>query len=49
MSDGVTKGHQYDFVADSEAKTHDIMVEPSAPSKDVIYEDINDENIYEEL
>ena len=65
-ADDVTEGRQYDDVAEGDAKSGDVTVavddvtaEPSAPTKDAIYADLNkvnisekynsEENIYEEL
>ena len=53
-ADDVTEGRQYDDVAEGDAKSGDVTVavddvtaEPSAPTKDAIYADLNKENISE--
>ena len=51
-----TEDQQYDDVLDSEAKSNDVTIEvddeiteASAPTREEIYEDLNDESIYEDL
>ena len=46
-ADDVTEGRQYDDVAEGDAKSDDVTAEPSAPTKDAIYSDLNKENISE--
>ena len=38
-----------DDVAGERVTIGDVTAEPTAPTRDVIYEDLNDENIYEDL
>merc|ERR1712096_297829 len=47
--EGVTDDRNYDDVAEDNVSNDDVTAEPSAPTRDVIYEDLNDKNIYPEL